>query len=273
MSVALVTGCSSGVGLETSLELARRGHTVFAGVRRPDAATDLRDAIAAESLAVVPVALDVCDQASVDAAVGRVGAEAGSVDVLVNNAGIAQFAAVEDQPLDDAERMIATNLVGPLRLIKAVVPGMRGKGGGTIVNVSSVSGFVSVPFLGVYSATKFGLEALSEALAHEVQGAGVRVLVVDLGVFDTRIDEKSPEPPPSAALVGRAEAARASRLEMAAGAPPIPFAARAICDAIDDPASPRRVLVGDDAVMMRDLHDQQGESQLYDMLHAFYELP
>ncbi|HVN51610.1 MAG TPA: SDR family oxidoreductase [Acidimicrobiales bacterium] len=273
MGVALVTGCSSGVGLETALELARRGHTVFAGVRRPDAASELRDAIAAESLLVTPVPLDVCEQASVDAAVARVQAEAGPVDVLVNNAGIAQFAAVEDQPVEEAERMVATNLVGPLRLIKAVVPAMRERRGGTIVNVSSVSGFVSVPFLGVYSATKFGLEALSEALAHEVQGAGIRVLVVDLGVFDTRIDEKSPAPPPSVALDGRAEAARVSRLEMAANAPPVSFAAISICDAIDDPSSPRRVLVGEDAVMMRDLHDQQSESALYDTLHAFYDLP
>ena len=273
MATALVTGCSSGVGLETALELARRGHRVFAGVRRPDAATELRDAVAGESLDVTLVALDVCDQSSVDAAVARVASEAGGVEILVNNAGIAQFAAVEDQPIDEAERMIATNHVGPLRLIKGVVPGMRERGGGAVVNVSSVSGFVSVPFLGVYSATKFGLEALSEALAHEARGAGIRVLVIDLGIFDTRIDEKSPAPPPSAALDGRAEAARISRLEMAANAPPIPFAARAICDALDDPTSPRRVLVGDDAVMMRGLHDSSSESELFETLHAFYELP
>ena len=269
MSIALVTGCSSGVGYETALELARRGHRVFAGVRRPDAANELRDAIAAESLDVEVVALDVCDQASVD----RVASHLAGVDILVNNAGIAQFAAVEDQPIDEAERMIATNLVGPLRLIRAVVPGMRARGSGTIVNVSSVSGFVAVPFLGVYSATKFGLEALSEALAHEVQGAGIRVLIIDLGVFDTRIDDKSPIPPPSPALPGRADGARASRLEMAAGAPPVPFAGRAICDAIADLSSPRRVLVGDDAVMMRGLYDGSSEAELYDMLHGFYELP
>jgi NAD(P)-dependent dehydrogenase (short-subunit alcohol dehydrogenase family) len=273
MSVALVTGCSSGVGLETALELARRGHRVFAGVRRPDAATDLRDAVAAESLDVTIVPLDVCDQSSVEAAVARVASDAGGVEILVNNAGIAQFAAVEDQPLDEAERMIATNLMGPLRLITAVVPGMRERGGGAIVNVSSVSGFVAVPFLGVYSATKFGLEALSETLAHEVQGAGIRVLVIDLGIFDTRIDEKSPAPPPSASLDGLAEKARVSRLEMAVNAPPIPFAARAICDALDDPSSPRRVLVGDDAVMMRNLRDGSSEVDVYDTMHAFYGLP
>jgi NAD(P)-dependent dehydrogenase (short-subunit alcohol dehydrogenase family) len=273
VSSVLVTGCSSGVGFETALQFAREGAEVFAGVRRPEAVPELRDAIAAESLDVTVVQLDVCDQASVDAAVDQVQAAGGPIDVLVNNAGIAQFAAVEDQPIAEAQRMLETNLVGPLRLIQAVVPGMRRQGGGTIVNVSSVSGFLAVPFLGVYSATKFGLEALSDTLAHEVEGAGIRVLIIELGVFDTSIDEKAPPPPPSAALPGRAEAAAQSRLDMAHAGPPTSVAAHAICDAVRDPATPRRVLVGDDASMMRGLADTNTPQEMHDLLHAFYDLP
>jgi NAD(P)-dependent dehydrogenase (short-subunit alcohol dehydrogenase family) len=273
VSAAVVTGCSSGVGLETALELARDGHRVFAGVRRPEAASDLRDAIAAESLDVTIVALDVCDQASVDAAMATVAREVGTVDVLVNNAGIAQFAAVEDQPIADAQRTLETNLVGPLRMIQAVVPGMRAQERGTIVNISSVNGFMAVPFLGLYGASKWGLEVLSDTLAHEVQGAGIRVVVIELGVFDTSIGDKSPAPPPSAALPGQAEAAARSRLEMAKSAPPTSVAARAICDAVRDPASPRRVLVGDDAHMMRELRDTKSDAELHDLLHSFFGLP
>ncbi len=272
MASVLVTGCSSGVGLATALAFGRRGDRTFAGVRRPEAADELRAGIEAESLPVTVVALDVCDQASVDETLGAVHDQVGALDVLVNNAGISPFAAVEDQPVAEAQLTLETNLVGPLRMIQGVVAPMRSRGGGVIVNVSSVSGFIAIPFLGIYSASKFGLEALSEALAHEVQGAGIRVAVIRLGVFDTAIGDKSPAPPPSAALAGRAEAAARMRLEMAQAGPPTTLAAEAIVAAATDPDTPRHVLVGQDAAMMADLHDSQSAAGLYDTLHAFYDL-
>jgi NAD(P)-dependent dehydrogenase (short-subunit alcohol dehydrogenase family) len=273
MASVLVTGCSSGVGLATALAFGRRGDRVFAGVRRPDAVAELDAAIAAESLPVEVVALDVCDQASVEAAVAHIHAQVGALDVLVNNAGISPFAAVEDQPVDEARLTLETNLLGPLRLIQEVVAPMRARGGGAIVNVSSVSGFISIPFLGIYSASKFGLEAMSEALAHEVQGAGIRVAIIELGVFDTGIGEKSPAPPPSAALAGRAEAAAKMRQDMADVGPPTSLAADAIVAAATDPATPRRALVGEDAAMMAKLHADLSPTELYDTLHGFYQLP
>jgi NAD(P)-dependent dehydrogenase (short-subunit alcohol dehydrogenase family) len=163
--------------------------------------------------------------------------------------------------------------MGPLRLIQGVVPSMRVQGRGAIVNVSSVSGFIAVPFLGVYSASKFGLEAMSEVLAHEVQGAGIRVAIIELGVFDTGIGEKSPAPPPSAALAGRAEAAARMRQDMATIGPPTSLAAAAIVAAATDPGTPRRVLVGEDAAMMAKLHADLAPAELYDTLHGFYDLP
>ena len=153
MASVLVTGCSSGVGLATALAFGRGGHHTFAGVRRPEAADELRAAIEGESLPVDVVALDVCDQGSVDAAFAQVHDQVGALDVLVNNAGISPFAAVEDQPVSEAQLTLETNVVGPLRTIQAVIPAMRGRGAGVIVNVSSVSGFISIPFLGVYSAS------------------------------------------------------------------------------------------------------------------------
>jgi NAD(P)-dependent dehydrogenase (short-subunit alcohol dehydrogenase family) len=273
MASVLITGCSSGVGLATALAFGRRGDRTFAGVRRPQTAEELRAAIEAEGLPIEVLALDVCDQASVDAAMGQVHDQVGALDVLVNNAGISPFAAVEDQPVAEAQLTLDTNLLGPLRTIQAVVPAMRARGSGVIVNVSSVSGFISIPFLGIYSASKFGLEAMSEALAHEVQGAGIRVAVIRLGVFDTAIGDKSPSPPPSAALDTRAEAAAQMRLEMAKVGPPTSLAADAIVAAATDPATPRHVLVGQDAAMMAGLYDSQSASELFDTLHAFYDLP
>jgi NAD(P)-dependent dehydrogenase (short-subunit alcohol dehydrogenase family) len=273
MDSVLVTGCSSGVGLATAVAFARRGHHVFAGVRRPESVPELDAEVAGQSLPLEVVALDVRDQASVDAALSRVHEQVGGLDVLVNNAGISPFAAVEDQPMDEALLTLETNLLGPMRLIQGVVPAMRAQGRGVIVNVSSVSGFISIPFLGIYSASKFGLEALSEALAHEVAGAGIRVALIELGVFDTGIGEKSPAPPPSAALGDRAQAAAQMRLDMARVGPPLSLAADAIVAAATDPATPRRVLVGDDAAMMADLYASQTPSELYDTLHAFYDLP
>ncbi len=273
MASVLVTGCSSGVGLATALAFGRRGDRTFAGVRRPQAADELHAAIEAEGLDVDVVALDVCDQVSVDAALGRVLGEVGALDVLVNNAGIGPFAAVEDQPVAEAQLTMETNLIGPLRTIQAVVPGMRARGGGAIVNVSSVSGFIAVPFLGVYSASKFGLEAMSEALAHEVEGAGIRVVLVRLGVFDTAIGDKSPVPPTSAALGSRAADAAQMRLDMAQTAPATTVAADAIVAAATDPSTPLHVLVGDDAEMMARLHEDQSADELHATLHAFYDLP
>jgi NAD(P)-dependent dehydrogenase (short-subunit alcohol dehydrogenase family) len=273
MGSVLVTGCSSGVGRATALAFGRRGDRTFAGVRRPDAVAELRAAVQAEGLPIEVVALDVCDQASVDAAMSQVHDQVGALDVLVNNAGISPFAAVEDQPVAEAQLTLETNLLGPLRTIQAVVPAMRARGSGVIVNVSSVSGFIAIPFLGIYSASKFGLEAMSEALAHEVQGAGIRVAVIRLGVFDTAIGDKSPPPPPSPALGTRAEAAAQMRLDMANAGPPTSLAADAIVAAATDPATPRHILVGSDAAMMADLYESQSRAELFDTLHTFYDLP
>jgi NAD(P)-dependent dehydrogenase (short-subunit alcohol dehydrogenase family) len=125
MSVVLVTGCSSGIGLATALHFARREHVVFAGVRNPGSAPDLDAALAQERLPIRPVTLDVDDETSIKRGVGEAIEEAGRVDVLVNNAGFGGGGAIEDVPVDWAKTLFETNYFGAIRLIRAVLPGMR----------------------------------------------------------------------------------------------------------------------------------------------------
>jgi NAD(P)-dependent dehydrogenase (short-subunit alcohol dehydrogenase family) len=191
MAVALITGTSTGIGLATALHFGRQGHDVWAGVRDPTAATDLRAAIDKERLPVRVVALDVDDAGSVQRGVAEVLDKAGRVDVLVNNAGIGGGGPIEDVPVDWVKTLFETNYFGVLRVTQAVLPGMRERCAGAIVNVSSVAGRMAVAGHGHYSAVKHALEAMSEALAQEVQRFGIRVAIVEPGVVVTPIFSKA----------------------------------------------------------------------------------
>lgn len=192
MDIAVVTGTSTGIGFTTSLHLARNGYRVFAGMRNPAKAGPLQDAAAAEDLALEVVQLDVTDPASVAAAFAAA-ASAGPVDVLVNNAGIGGATPLELTPEDEHRQMFETNYFGAIRCIQAVLPTMRERERGTIVNVTSVAGMVATPNQIAYSASKWALEAAGEALAHEMYRFGVRVVNVEPGVIMTSIFENSAE--------------------------------------------------------------------------------
>ena len=158
----LITGANSGFGLLTAEKFARAGHTVHAGLRNASKGEAL-EALRAEGLPVIPVSLDVTDAGSIAAAVASAGSTA-PIDVLVNNAGFEVRGPVETLEDDLLKRQFDTNVLGVVRLIRAVVPAMRVRGAGTIINVSSVAGHISAPFSGAYSASKHAVEALSEAL-------------------------------------------------------------------------------------------------------------
>lgn len=191
MSVVLITGSSSGIGLATAVHFARLGHDVHAGVRKPKTATELAQAIETEKLRIRPVVLDVDDVGSVAHAVEEVVDRSGQIDVLVNNAGIGGGGPIEDVPVEWVKTLFETNYFGVIRMIRAVLPGMRTRRSGAIINVSSIAGRLAIAGHGHYSAVKHALEAASEALAQEVQSFGIRVAIIEPGVVLTPIFSKA----------------------------------------------------------------------------------
>lgn len=187
MATVLITGCSSGFGLETALAFGRRGHRVLATMRTPARDETLGPAARAEGLPITIAPLDVRDAAQVAAVVSDLEREHGGIDVLVNNAGIELRAAIEDADEADVRRQFDTNVFGTVRTMQAVLPGMRRRRSGTIVNVSSIAGLVSRPFGGYYAASKHAVEAISEALHYEVAPFGIRVVLVEPGQYGTRL--------------------------------------------------------------------------------------
>ena len=175
MANVLITGCSSGFGLLAALEFARRGDNVFATMRNVSKAGPLNEAAAAEGLKVNVVVLDVTDDASVRSAVDSVVADAGTIEILVNNAGIELIGAMHLVSDEEALWQLDTNVLGPLRTMRAVVPLMLQQGGGTIVNVSSVAGIAAVPYTGMYAASKHALEAMTEVMVYELGHRGIRM--------------------------------------------------------------------------------------------------
>ena len=175
----LITGCSTGIGRATALHLAKSGYTVFATARRVEAIADL----AGQGCTVLP--LDVCDEASMRAAVAQVESAAGAVGVLVNNAGYGSEGPVEEVPMEEVRRQFETNVFGLLRLTQLCLPGMRRQRWGKVVNLSSMGGRMTLPGGGVYHATKYAVEALSDAMRFEVGGFGVYVVVVEPGAIRT----------------------------------------------------------------------------------------
>jgi NADP-dependent 3-hydroxy acid dehydrogenase YdfG len=175
----LITGCSTGIGRATAEYLAGKGHTVYATARKPQSISDL------EGNGIKTLALDVTDEASMAAAVKAVEDAEGEVGVLVNNAGYSQSGAVESVKLDDVRAQFETNVFGLIRMCQLVLPGMRSKGGGRILNIGSMGGTVTFPGGGIYHATKYSVEAISDAMRFEVKGFGVDVVLIQPGLITT----------------------------------------------------------------------------------------
>jgi short-subunit dehydrogenase len=179
----LITGCSSGIGRATAVRLAGSGWTVYASARRLEAIADLEDA------GCRTLALDVTDEDSMRAAVDVVERDEGAVGVLVNNAGYSQSGAIETVPIDAARRQFETNVFGLVRLTQLVLPNMRRRHRGKIVNVGSMGGLLSFPGAGHYHATKHALEALSDAMRFELRGFGIDVILLEPGLITTGFPE------------------------------------------------------------------------------------
>lgn len=191
MPTALVTGCSTGIGYATAVALACAGHEVFAGMRNPSGSPELAQLAATEHLSITVVQLDVDSDESVRSAVQQILAAKGSIDVLVNNAGIGGGGPVEEVDISEFRKVMETNFFGALRCIQAVLPSMRERKSGHILNVTSIAGRVALSPQAPYTASKFALEALSEVLAQEVKAFGILVAVVEPGVIATPIFAKA----------------------------------------------------------------------------------
>lgn len=180
MTSVLITGTSKGIGYDAALQLARAGYDVIATMRNPDG-SDLGASAEAGSLPVTIRQLDVDD----DLSVAEVFSEFGDIDILVNNAGILSCEAIEDESLQKFRAVMETNFFGAVKCCKAVVPAMRKRGSGCIINITSVAGLAAFAPDAAYSASKFALEAFTEILAQEVNAFGVRVALVEPGIITT----------------------------------------------------------------------------------------
>ncbi|MCY1021706.1 SDR family NAD(P)-dependent oxidoreductase [Pyxidicoccus sp. MSG2] len=181
--VALVTGASSGIGLFTSIELARNGFQVWASMREPSRSADLLEAARQAGVQVKTVRLDVTDPASIDSAVRGVLAADGRLDVLVNNAGFAMDGFFEDLSEEELRSQFETNFFGLAAVTRAVLPTLRGQRSGRVINVSSISGRFAGPGYSAYCSSKWAVEGLSESLRYELRPFGVSVCIIEPGGF------------------------------------------------------------------------------------------
>jgi NAD(P)-dependent dehydrogenase (short-subunit alcohol dehydrogenase family) len=250
MTRILITGSNSGFGKLAALSLARHGHDVIATMRTLEKGADLRSAAEADGLPIEIRRLDVSDATSVAAGIG----DPAAIDVVVNNAGFEVAGALELIGDDLWTRQLDTNVLGPMRVIRHVLPAWRERGSGTIVNVSSIAGVVGSPFGGAYAASKHALEGLSEALHFETSGFGIRVRLVEPGSFETgfRSNIVSVDGWEYSDYFDRAERFREARGALSGDGPRADpqEVADAIVRAALDPDAPFRNFVGNDAQLI-----------------------
>ncbi len=192
MEICLITGTSTGIGRATALHLARAGYKVYATMRNTAKGDDLRAAAAEENLDMVVESLDVADETSMLSCVERITAAEGRIDVLINNAGLSSSSPIETYPEAEHRALFEANYWGPVKLTQAVLPGMRERCHGAIINVSSLLGRIAWANQAAYCASKFAIEAFSESLAQEVAPFGIRVMIIEPGVTASAIFDNTP---------------------------------------------------------------------------------
>lgn len=249
--VALVTGSSSGIGLETALSLARDGYYTFASMRNLGKAAELEHAAKKENLPIKVIELDVDSEQSIISGIKKVVAEGGRLDVLVNNAGYGQFGCTEDLTIDDFRKQFETNFFSIVRIIQEVAPIMRKQNSGNIINISSVVGRMGLPGSPAYISSKFALEGLGECLRYELGQFGIKSTMIEPGVIKTNFfnSMKVPESkidPKYKTLTDNILAGLKMMVEMGTAPSQV---ADVVMKAIHDDEMLPRYVVGTDAVM------------------------
>ena len=249
MSIWLVTGASRGLGREIARQALRRGDSVAGAARRTD---QVDEAFAEFGDRVLAVALDVTDESQARQAVAATLARFGRIDYLVNNAGRGLIGAVEEASAAEVESIFATNLYGTLNVIRAALPAMRSQRAGRVVNISSMGGFAQFPGWGIYGATKFALEGVSEAMAGELAPLGIHVTIVEPGGFRTDFLDGSSITTTASTIDDYADTAGRTRALSTGGNhvqvnDPVKGAA-AIVDAVTSDHPPTRLPLGPDAI-------------------------
>jgi NAD(P)-dependent dehydrogenase (short-subunit alcohol dehydrogenase family) len=243
--VWFITGCSTGFGRELATQALARGFRTVVTARKPEEV----EALAATGEALV-LKLDVTDQGQINAAIKAAEEKFGGIDVLVNNAGIGYFAAIEEGEESEVRRMFEINLFGMIRMIQAALPGMRRRRKGCIVNISSLAGLRSAPALGFYNATKFAVEGMSGALLQEVEPLGIKVMVVEPSGFRTDWAGRSANESKQQ-IADYAKTAGAWRQELRADSGKQPGdpvrAVQALIAAVESAKPPRHLLLGNDS--------------------------
>ena len=189
----LITGATDGLGRAAAIFLAGNGYRVFAAGRSAEKRASLDRLAEEQRLPIETLELDVADDASVRRGVARVLDRAGAIDVLINNAGVAYVAVMEEIRLDDFRRQYETNVFGVVRMIQAALPGMRERRRGRIINMSSIAGKIASPLMGPYASSKFALEGLSDSLRLELSPFGIHVVLIEPGIIHTNMQNASLE--------------------------------------------------------------------------------
>jgi NAD(P)-dependent dehydrogenase (short-subunit alcohol dehydrogenase family) len=244
----LITGCSTGFGRALALEALHQGNKVGVSARKTD---DIQDIIDKYPQSAIAIKLDVTDVSEIASATSKITAHFGGIDVLVNNAGIGYFGAIEESEDTEVRRMFEINVFGLANMTKAVLPIMRKQRSGHIVNIASIGGLVGYPGVGFYNATKFAVDGLSESLSKEIAPLGIKVTIVAPSGFRTDWAGRSANNSPIIIddYASTAGANKATIREYSGNQPGDPVkAAEAIVAAVNDPNPPLRLLLGAGAV-------------------------
>jgi NAD(P)-dependent dehydrogenase (short-subunit alcohol dehydrogenase family) len=266
--VAVVTGSSTGIGYETSLILARNGFLTYATMRNLNKSESIESITTKENLPINIKQLDVTDDTSVKNAVEAISSETGRIDLLVNNAGYGLNGAFEDLAMDEIKAQYETNLFGLIRTTQAVLPIMRRRKSGTIINISSGVGRFGLPGSSAYVSTKFAVEGLSESMSYELEPFGIKVVIVEPGVirtnFVTVVAKKSQDPNSPYSQIMQKTATVFENMMANASSPDL--VAKVVLNAVTNENPNLRYLAGKDVETWLDSKRNMSDEEFYKMM-------